>query len=56
MSWASGHVEGSGIDEEVAAEVPRVDLGQVRKSDVVANSDADFGSEIRLKSCEIRSC
>ena len=47
MSWASRHVEGSGIDEEVAAEVPRVDLGQVRKSDVVANADADFGSEIR---------
>ena len=46
MSWASRHVEGSGIDEEVAAEVPRVDLGQVRKPDFVANPDPDLGAKI----------
>ena len=49
------HVESSWIKKEIASKLPCIDLGQVRKSDVVANSDADFGSEIRWKSCEIRS-
>ena len=48
----SGHVEGPGVEQQLASHVPGVDLGQVGEADVVADAQSDL-SEGRLERGEV---